>query len=120
MGDLSKITKHVDDRGVVRWFHDDQLHRTDGPAVVWGNGTHQWYYHGKFHREDGPAITYSCGTRKWYSHGKLSRTDGPAVEDPDGSYGWWLCGIPYETFHKWLMYTPISPEEKTRLMILYG
>lgn len=28
---------------------------------------------GKLHREDGPAITYPDGTKKWYLHGKVQK-----------------------------------------------
>jgi len=31
------------------------LHREDGPAVEWYNGSKEWYKNAKLHREDGPA-----------------------------------------------------------------
>jgi hypothetical protein len=29
-----------------------------------------WYLHGNLHREDGPAIEYANGTKYWYLDGK--------------------------------------------------
>ena len=46
----------------------------------------------KLHRKDGPAIEYANGTKCWYSNGKLHREDDPAVEGPDGTKYWWLNG----------------------------
>jgi hypothetical protein len=45
------------------------LHRVDGPAVTFANGTVQWYYNDKLHRVDGPAVTYGNGSQYWYLHG---------------------------------------------------
>lgn len=46
------------------------------------------------HREDGPAIEYTNGTKCWYRNGLCHREDGPAVEYPDGSCNWYLDGVP--------------------------
>lgn len=40
-----------------------QLHRTDGPAIEWLNGSKEWYYKGQRHRSDGPAIELFDGTK---------------------------------------------------------
>ena len=42
------------------------LHRTDGPAVEWGNGHKAWYLNGAKHRLDGPAYEYADGVKSWY------------------------------------------------------
>jgi hypothetical protein len=47
----------------------DGLHRDDGPAVEYLDGTKEWYKNGMLHREDGPAILYRDGTESWYMHG---------------------------------------------------
>ena len=54
-----------------------------------------YYYNDKnqLHREDGPAIEYSNGTKYWFLNGKEHRTDGPAVEDSDGSKEWFINGV---------------------------
>ena len=50
---------------------EGKLHREDGPALIWGNGSSQaWYQNGILHREDGPAIIYADGVQEWYLNGK--------------------------------------------------
>ena len=41
------------------------LHRTNGPAVEWANGTKVWYVDGKFHRTNGPAYEGISGHKAW-------------------------------------------------------
>jgi len=55
---------------------------------------------GKLHRLDGPAIEYDDGTKHWYINGKLHREDGPAIEYPSGHKIWFLDNIPYSE-DKW-------------------
>ena len=43
-----------------------ELHRDEGPAVIWRNGQQAWYRNGKYHREDGPAIIWADGTQFWF------------------------------------------------------
>jgi hypothetical protein len=43
-----------------RWFLNGKLHREDGPAVEWTNGSKSWYLNGNLHREDGPAIEWEA------------------------------------------------------------
>lgn len=57
--------------GNVRWYHNGQLHRDDGPAIERADGTKQWYHRGYLHRDDGPAIKYSSGEVAWYIHGTM-------------------------------------------------
>ena len=71
--------------GSTYWVNNDgALHRTDGPAIEYVDGTRKWYLNGERHREDDPAVEYVDGTREWYLNGERHRTDGPAVEDVDG------------------------------------
>jgi hypothetical protein len=72
------------------WYHNNTLHREDGPAIEWANGTKHWYLNGRLHREGGPAAEYANGDKFWYLNGNLHREDGPAVEYADGSKEWWL------------------------------
>ena len=66
------------------------MHRTDGPAVEFANGSKYWFLNDKCHRVDGPACEYADGSKSWYLDGKLHRIDGPACEYADGSKSWWL------------------------------
>ena len=52
------------------WYHNDQLHNEQGPAVVLVSGTKYWYLNGELHREDGPAVEYANGTKDWWINGK--------------------------------------------------
>jgi hypothetical protein len=74
----------------VWWYLDGQKHRTDGPAVIWANGTQAWYLNGQRHRTAGPAVIHSDGTRCWWLNGQLHRTNGPAVIWADGTQHWYL------------------------------
>jgi hypothetical protein len=56
---------------------------------VWVNS--EW----ELHREDGPAIEYVDGSKEWWVNGKLHREDGPAIEYVDGSKEWWKKGRAY-------------------------
>ncbi len=79
----------------TEWRLNGQLHRENGPAREFSDGTKSWYLNGKLHREDGPAHVYSDGTKSWYLNGKLHRVDGPAREFSDGRKEWWIDGINY-------------------------
>ena len=86
----------VDSIGIKRWFLEiggvDKLHREDGPAVEYYDGSTEYWINGKLHREDGPAIERVInGSKEWYKNGKKHREDGPAVEYPD-SKEWYLNG----------------------------
>ena len=88
-----KYEVHVYDNGIKHWYLNDQLHRTDGPAVEWADGSKFWYLNDQLHREDGPAIEWADGGKFWWLNGQLHRTDGPAVVAvADGNKEWWLNG----------------------------
>lgn len=75
-----------------QWYCDGKLHREDGPAIEWANGTREWFIEGKRHREDGPAVEWINGTNEWYLDGKRHRKDGPAIDFGDGRSEWWTHG----------------------------
>lgn len=91
------------------YYNNNQLHRADGPAVEWDNGSKHWYFHGLLHRTDGPAIylvaPYLGYTiKKWSINGKWHREDGPAVEWGTGYKEWWIDGqqLTEDQFNQWL------------------
>jgi hypothetical protein len=56
-------------------------------------GTTFWFNsQGQLHRENGPAIEYADGSRVWCQNGKVHRVDGPAIEYGDGSVEYWISG----------------------------
>ena len=87
---ITTYTVKIHDDGTKEWYHNDKLHRIDGPAYEDANGTKRWYLDGKRHRTDGPAIEYADGSKCWFLDGKLHRTDGPTIEYADGSKCWFL------------------------------
>ena len=46
------------------------LHRKDGPAVIFENGIKLYYQNGLFHRIDGPAVISPGETEEWYQIGR--------------------------------------------------
>jgi hypothetical protein len=75
------------------WYQNGKLHREDGPAVDQVDRCRMWYQNGRRHREDGPAVVYDYGTKEWYRYGQLHREDGPAVVNPDGLKEWYLRDV---------------------------
>jgi len=110
-GELWSIEDSKSERYVKMVQGQYRLHREDGPAVLYPNGTKKWYQEGNLHREDGPAVEYCDGRTEWWVNGKQARRyktkkgwvwrldgklhrDGglPAVEYGDGSFEWWVNG----------------------------
>lgn len=72
---------------------NEKLHRLDGPAIIWSDGTKYWYQNNKFHRDNGPAVIKADGIQRWYQNGKLHRVDGPAIIDFNGDEYWYVNGV---------------------------
>lgn len=70
--------------GTRCWYSSGQLHRVQGPAVVYLDGSEEWWFEGRRHRMGGPAITFKCGLTKWYMHGLKHCLSGPAVTNRCG------------------------------------
>jgi hypothetical protein len=80
--------------GNVAWKNDHgQLHREDGPAVIWSDGTMLWYLHGQIHREDDlPAIFHPNGLLEWWMNDHPHRENGPAIID-HRDLAWYVGGV---------------------------
>lgn len=74
------------------WYREGALHREDGPAIEWHDGSKAWLLNNEYHREDGPAKEMSDGYKAWYTNGKLHRENGPAVEHKGGYKAWYING----------------------------
>lgn len=87
--------------GAIIYYLDGILHRQDGPAIEWEDGSFQWYKNGFLHRENGPAVT-SGKNQYWYFNGKRHRLDGPAVIFENGLVEYWVdgCQISESEFKK--------------------
>ena len=44
------------------------------------------------HRDNGPAIEWTDGSKRWYKEGRRHRLDGPACENNDGHKEYWIEG----------------------------
>ena len=69
--DALKYRIEVDSCGTRRYYDKaDQLHRTNGPAIEYTDGTKRWYQRGQKHRTDGPAVEYTNGYLEWWLNDK--------------------------------------------------
>lgn len=57
---------------------NNQIHRTEGPAVVFEDGSYIWCLQGKVSRTNGPALVFQKQYMEWRVDGKPHRVDGPA------------------------------------------
>jgi len=69
---MIKYRVEIDDNGNIFWhkWETIKLHREDGPAIEWNDGSKWWYLNGKLHREDGPACEDVSGAKSWYLNDK--------------------------------------------------
>lgn len=67
------------------------MHREDGPSIE-KESRKEWRINGKLHRIDGPAVEFKDGTKKWYVNNQLHRKDGPAIEWVIGAKFWYYHG----------------------------
>lgn len=65
------VIRSVDELGNISYKNNKgQLHRVDGPALIWNDGSVFWYYEDKFHCTNGPAIIHANNGKKgWCIHG---------------------------------------------------
>ena len=83
----------VDQNGSKVWYLNGNLHRTDGPAMVYADGTKSWYINGVKHRTDGPAFESVYGTKEWWVNGNRHRLNGPAVKYTSRYQLWYVDDI---------------------------
>lgn len=104
-------TSSIED-GVTVWENEKgELHRTDGPAVEYPDGSKQWFENGKFLREEGNYTHVvkdwykegnrfreeADGSKRLYKDGVLHNTEGPAVVYTNGAKEWWIGGERVQT-----------------------
>jgi hypothetical protein len=71
----------------------------------------------ELHREDGPAIEYNNGTMLYYINGILRREDGPAIIRADGKKQYWIyVGTDSRGFHFHAAYFNYPGRIKYRVM----
>ena len=87
--DALKYRIVVNEYGTMYYNGAGQLHRDDGPAVEWANGSKMWYQNGIRHRTDGPAIEWADGRKEWWINGTQMTEDefNQAVKQNDRASG---------------------------------
>ena len=69
--DALKYRIEVDKWGARCYYNTDgQLHRENGPAIEYADGSKSWCQNDQYHRTDGPAIEFVNGTKEWYINGE--------------------------------------------------
>lgn len=82
LDDLEAIYNNLGE--VIQHYKDESFPSTDELGTkFWKNGS------GQLHRLDGPAVEYKDGSKYWFKNGEIHREDGPAVENVSGQH-WYL------------------------------
>jgi len=64
--------KKIDENGNTLYYNEqNELHRLDGPALEYANGSKVWLQNGKWHRLAGPTFEWAIGTKWWYINNNL-------------------------------------------------
>ena len=69
---IKKYYVTVDVDGTTYWYKDAKctiLHRENGPAIEYADGSKSWWQNGQRHRADGPAIEWTSGRKDWFING---------------------------------------------------
>ena len=76
----------IDEDGNKFYYKDKAMtviHRLDGPAIEWADGSKAWFVDDECHRIDGPAIEWADGYKAWYVDGnELSEEEFNALTRP--------------------------------------
>jgi len=81
-----KVVTHGRNKGHQVWYLNGKLHCSNGPAIIYADGSTQYYIDGQLHREDGPAIEWASGIKRWflqdveYSEEDFNNHTNPAQE----------------------------------------
>lgn len=110
----------VDINGIESWLLYGELHRIDGPALTYPDGSKYWYQYGMFHREGGPAHITQDGSEFWYLNDQRHRIDGPAVIYSNGVNRWYIRGELILTWSRYQELTGMPDEELSVLILKYG
>ena len=79
---------HVE-AGVTIWFVDGQIHKQDGPAMIFPDGDKVWFDHDKKHRIDGPAFIGNNGKHEWWiNEVHITEEVNQWMRDRDVSWPW--------------------------------
>ncbi len=73
---MTNLLRKVNKFGSVSYRNKKgQLHRDDGPAVIFPDGSEEWYKNGKWHRDNGPALIRPDGRKEWWENDQFIKKD---------------------------------------------
>jgi hypothetical protein len=62
-------------------------------GLIHEHGNYYYVQGSRLHRIDGPAIEFHDGSKYWFMNDRPHRRCGPAIERADCSCEWWYDGI---------------------------
>lgn len=77
---LSCSCSYVEEDGEVRYYGGNggkQLHRANGPAIEYPDGSQAWFINGVKHRTEGPAYIGADGKEEWWVKGAKVENHSP-------------------------------------------
>ena len=86
------------------------IHREDGPAVIYDDGSVEYWQHGRLHRIGGPAIDYPDTFRKWYQDNNLY----------NNSREWWVDNYRIFSKEQYQKATGCSDADLLAIILKYG
>ncbi len=71
------LLRTVDQYGTIIYRNSfGKMHRDNGPAEIYSDGSCYWYYNGFVHRKNGPAQITLKGSQYYIQMGKLNQKNG--------------------------------------------
>ena len=89
---LKNYTKVKVDGNKLYLNDEGKLHRLDGPAFEYSDGSKLWYINGICHQNIDPSYEYLDGTKQWFFKGQSHRIGGSF--NSAGEY-WYIHGKKY-------------------------
>lgn len=118
-------TYYIDDFGMGQ--EEDaayKVYNSEGKCVEWWMRTTRagpYRNYAVLHRENGPAVEYEDGSEEWYLEGKLHRVDGPAIIDAvTGDADWCIKHEYIACFDDFQMASGCSDEDLIMLRLKWG
>jgi len=103
----------------------ENLHREDGPALIYRTGTKERYKNGERRRLDGPVYISDVDVKEWRVNGELHRINGPAIEYENGFRLWCIYNkeLDTEEVESWIKLNHINlktKEHQVLFMLMFG
>lgn len=137
----------IDRHGTQLWYKDDELHRVDGPAVIYTDGDIGWFIDGVGIRssqlyqqlaglsdedmlslilkygsptKENPEYDEYTNAQFWYNdYSKLHRTDGPAAIYSSSIKFWYINGVKITSADEYQQLTSLTDDQMSALITEY-